>query len=183
MPGALRFYAIGLVPITVARLYVNLCVAHENTATGARGAAVSVVVNAVAALALTGPLPDAALWAPLLAAQHALVVADLGYAGLALASTIAASANALYVGIAAHARYGAVVGARDLLGWLRIAISSAAMSGVLYGLARIWPLPEQASIAGLLALAAHVALGAIAFAGGMAALGAPELRGLLARAR
>ena len=54
---ALLYYALGLVPIALARIYVNLCVAHENTRTGAHAAIVSLVVNVVGALVLVGPLP------------------------------------------------------------------------------------------------------------------------------
>ena len=104
---ALLYYTLGLVPISLARIYVNLCVAHENTRTGAHAAVVSLIVNVVGALALVGPLPYGTLWAGLVDAQHACVIADFGFLGLALATTLAAAANAIYVMIAAHARYGA----------------------------------------------------------------------------
>ena len=90
---ALLFYSLGLVPITIARIYVNLCTAHEDTRTPARAAAVSFAVNVVASLALVGPLPAGPLPGPILALQHAGSVADLGYTGLALAVSLASLAN------------------------------------------------------------------------------------------
>jgi len=181
---ALLCYAIGLVPITVSRICVQLCFSHENTRTPARAAAVSLTVNVVAALALIGPLPDGVLPAGLVGLQHALVVADLGYAGLALATSIAAAANALYLAAYCRARYGVFVPRRDADRWLRIAGASAAMGAALAGLSQVLPLPRQASAAGLALLAVHVAGGAGAYFAALGLLRSPDLaafRALLRR--
>src|SRR5262249_45680851 len=40
---SLFWYTLGLVPISLARIFVNFCVAHEDTRTGAQAAVVSLV--------------------------------------------------------------------------------------------------------------------------------------------
>jgi putative peptidoglycan lipid II flippase len=182
---ALLCYALGLVPITVSRMFVNLCVAHENTETGARAAVLSLVVNLLASLALIGPLPQAGLpeaFSGLVAIQHQMVLADLGYAGLALASSIAAAANALYVASSTRARHGQVLEHGSWRAWLRPGIASAAMAAVALGLARALPFPPAASPRALVLLALYVTAGGATYVAVLAALHAPEvrvLRGLL----
>jgi putative peptidoglycan lipid II flippase len=180
---ALLCYALGLVPITVSRMFVNLCVAHENTRTGARAAVVSLTVNVLASLALVGPLPGEALprWLdPAIALQHRLVLFDLGYAGLALASSIAAAANAAYVATSAHARHGPVLPSRAWLGWLRTLVASAVLGAVGLALAHVVRFPEVASARALAVLAIYVGGAAVAYVAVLALLGAPETRLLLA---
>jgi putative peptidoglycan lipid II flippase len=174
---ALEWYALGLVPITAARILTQLCVANENTASPARAAAVSVAVNLVAAAALIGPLPDGALPAPLLAAQRALVVADLGYAGLAAAASIASLANAVWIALEARGLYGALLAGPELGRALRLVGATAVMAVAL--LAAL-PFAPGGAIVRLTAL---VALGAAVYLGALAALGSPELRELAALAR
>jgi putative peptidoglycan lipid II flippase len=186
---ALLCYAVGLVPITVSRMFVNLCVAHENTRTGARAALLSLAVNVLASIALVGPLPAAGLpeWlAGAVAFQHRMVLADLGYAGLALAASIAATANALYVAASARAQHGPVLGRRAWLAWLRPAVASAAMAAVGLGLAHSVPFPAVASVRALAILALYVAAAGATYVAVLALLGAPEARlltGLTARLR
>ena len=177
--AALLLYALGLVPIAISRIYVNLCVAHENTSTGARAAVVSLIVNALASLALIGPLPAGSLPASMIAWQHALVVADLGYAGLALASSLAALANAIYVVVAAHLRYGAQVGWGELGRWARLLAATALMSAVVGALLRLAPDDAlAASPIGLTFLALCVLAGAVTYALALYALRSPELAAL-----
>ena len=153
---ALWFYALGLVPIAVTRTYVNMCIAHQDTATPARGAVVSLVTNAAASLALIGPLPAGRLPEWLVSLQHAGVMADLGFVGLALASTLGALANAVYVMAIAGWRYGALLDARRLAGWWRLIAASGVLALALLAL-RAWaPVPLEASLAGLALLALHV---------------------------
>ncbi len=171
---AVLYYAIGLVPIALARIYVNLCVAHENTRTGAHAAVVSLIVNVVGALVLIGPLPYGTLWDSVVDAQRACVVADFGFLGLALATTLAAAANAFYVMVAAHVRYGATLPARDWLGHLRLLGATGVLAGgVEIGL---WlsPAPEQASLAGVVRLAGLIGIGGFAYLGGLWLFRAPE---------
>jgi putative peptidoglycan lipid II flippase len=180
---ALLFYALGLVPISVARLWVGLCVAHENTATPARGAVVALVVNLLAALVLIGPLPAEGLPAPLRDLQHRLVLADLGYAGLALAASVASLANALYLWSAARSRYGALL-APDVAGRAaRLLAATAVLCGVVTGGQTLVPVPQGASPLGFGLLGMHVALGALAYGATLRALRSPDLESLLALGR
>jgi putative peptidoglycan lipid II flippase len=176
---ALLCYALGLVPITVSRMFVNLCVAHENTRTGARAAVLSLVVNVLASLALIGPIPHGVLpgWLEgLVAFQHRISMADLGYAGLALASSIAAAANAAYVAASARAQHGRVLAPRAWLAWLRPGVASLVMIAVGLGLARAMPFPNSASARALGLLVLYVGGAGAAYLAVMALLGAPETR-------
>jgi putative peptidoglycan lipid II flippase len=175
---ALLYYALGLVPIAIARVCVMLSVAHEDTRVPARGAVVSVVAHAVAALALVGPLPAGALPGPLLAGQHALAVVDMGYAGLALAATLGSLVNALYLWLALRRRHGPLVRVRDVARFARIALAVAALAAVVQLSTWLLPVPPAASLAALLLLALHIALGVLAYGAALAALGTPEFRAL-----
>ncbi len=156
---ALLYYALGLAPIALTRIYVNLCIAHENTATAARGALVSLLVNALASLALIGPLPAGQLPGWFLAAQHQLVVADLGFIGLACAATLGATANCAYVMASARRRYGRLLQGADLAGWGRSLAGAAVLVGLLGVLDAVVPVPGEASVRSLATLLLHVGLG------------------------
>jgi len=181
---ALLYYTLGLVPISLARIYVNLCVAHENTRTGAHAAVVSLVVNVVGALVLVGPLPYGTFADSVIDLQRACVIADFGFLGLALATTLAAAANAAYVMIEARLRYGAHLETRDWIGYLRLLGATGLMCGVVGVTDALAPLPERASVAGALHLFALIGAGGLAYLGGLFLFGAPEfalVRGLLRR--
>lgn len=175
---ALLWSALGLVPIALARVYVNLCVAHEDTATGARGAVVGLFTNVLASLLLVGPIPAGGLPGSVIALQHRWFVADFGFAGLALASSLAAVANALYVMAAVRIRYGRVLRVADWLGWGRIGLASAGMGIALGVLDLVAPVPLQSSLVSVLSLVSHVLGGAAVFAVGLLVLGSPEIRAL-----
>ncbi len=180
---ALLFYSFGLVPITASRICVQLCFSHENTRAPARAAGVSLVVNAVAALALIGPLPADVLPGALVALQHGMVVAEMGYAGLALATSIAAAANALFLVAFCRTHYGVFRPAADAGRWLRVALAGAAMTGALSGLASVLPPMRGASLVGLASLALQVAAGAAVYFASLALLRSPEIRAFRALAR
>ena len=179
---ALVLYALGLIPVGIARIAVGLCIAHQNTRTPARAAVVGLVTNVVASLALIGPLPSGSLPGPLIEAQRALVVADLGFVGLALATSIASLANAVYMLAAARRHYGRL--ASGLGG--RIAPLTAAagtLAGALVALDLVWPVPRSASVSGASVLFAHVALGAGVYLTCLKLLRSPDLATLLATLR
>jgi putative peptidoglycan lipid II flippase len=176
---ALLCYALGLVPITMSRIVVQLCVANENTRTPAWAAAVGLTVNVIAALALIAPLDPATLPSgfgqALVAFQRSIDVAHFGYAGLALATSIAALANLVYLLAAARHRYGALLRAGDWLDYGRLALASLGMgAAVWFGLSRL-PVPAQATPLALALLAAHVAFGVLVYLGLLALLRSPEL--------
>lgn len=170
--GALLWYAIGIVPIAVARVVVMLSVAHENTRVPAQGAVVGVVVHLLACLALIGPLPAGSLPGPVLALQGAVGIAALGYPGLALAASIASLANATYVWIAVRVRYGRLVLPEFAGRAVRLVLASAVMAAAVLGLERLLPARGVAS------LLAHVAVGASVYVAVLAALRSPELSAL-----
>ena len=177
--GALLYYALGLVPITISRIYVNLCMSHENTRTPARAAVVSLGVNILASLALIGPLPQGPLPDAFVALQRAWGVADMGFAGLALATSIAALANAIYLAVASHRLYGGQLGSGQLGRWLRLAAAAVVLAGALWGLDQLAPVPRAASGKGLALLALHVAVGAGVYLAALLALRSPDATALL----
>lgn len=181
---ALFYYALGLVPIALARIYVNLCVAHENTRTGAHAAVVSLAVNVIGALVLVGPLPYGTLWDGVVDLQRACVVADLGFLGLALATTVAAAANALYVMTAAHLRYGASLALRDWIGHLRLLGATGSLCAAVGVGQWFAPPADHASLLAALELLGLIGLGGFAYLGGLWLFGANEfqlVRGLTRR--
>ncbi len=181
---ALLYYTLGLVPIALARIYVNLCVAHENTRTGAHAAVLSLIVNVLGALVLVGPLPYGTLWDGVVEAQRACVVADFGFLGLALATTLAAAANAAYVMIASRVRYGATLPARAWLDYLRLLGATAVLCAAVAPALWLFPRREQASLQAALELFGLIGLGVGAYLGGLWALRAKEfalVRGLARR--
>ncbi|MFI5316387.1 MAG: murein biosynthesis integral membrane protein MurJ [Myxococcota bacterium] len=169
---ALLYYGIGLVPIGLARIWVNLCIAHHDTRTGAQAAVVSLAVNVAAALTCVGPLPSGVLpdWAIRL--QHSLVLADFGYLGVALATSLAAVANAAYVIAVSRARHGAHVHARDWAGYLRLVAATVLLAAVLA--AGEWLAPAQASVAAAVRLALLITVGGVVYLAGLWLFRAPE---------
>jgi putative peptidoglycan lipid II flippase len=180
---ALLYYGLGLVPIGLARIWVNLCIAHHDTRTGAQAAIVSLAVNVVAALTCVGPLPAGVLPDWVVAAQHRLVVVDLGYLGVAFATSAAAAANAAYVIAVSRLRYGAHVHTSDWLGYLRLVAATALLAAVL--LAGEWLAPARASVAAAVRLALLISAGGLVYLAGLWLFRAPEfalVRGVLRRA-
>jgi putative peptidoglycan lipid II flippase len=177
---ALCFYALGLVPITVSRTYVNLCMAHEDTRTPAQAAVVSLVANVLFSLALIGPLPSGPLPEWIVAFQNAWVVADLGYPGLALSSSLASLANALYLILVSHRRHGGMLARSDGVRWLRLGAAGVALVAALWGLGGLVPLPRAASAYGLALLTLNVVSGALVYLLALWLGRSPELHTLLA---
>jgi putative peptidoglycan lipid II flippase len=175
---ALLCYALGLVPIAVARIYTGLCLAHENTRTPARAALVSVVCNLLFSLALIGPLPAGALPFGLPRAQHALAFFDLGFAGLALAASLASLANAAWVASAAHRRYGRVLGPGTLARTARLVGASAGLAAALVACGALLPIGERGTLRGGALLLLHVSVGAAVYALALRALRSPEVAAL-----
>jgi putative peptidoglycan lipid II flippase len=175
---ALFLYALGLVPITVSRICVGLCFAHENARSPARATLVAFGVHLVAALALIGPLPEGRLPAGLVHLQHGLVLADLGYAGLAAAASIAAVANALYLLAFVQRRYGPLLGRQEAIGVLRLILGCVALGVAVEVSRRAMPSPTGATLQGAAVLALQVGFGVAAYGGILALLRSPELRAL-----
>jgi len=180
---SLLYYGLGLVPIGLARIWVNLCIAHHDTRTGAQAAVVSLLVNVIAALTCVGPLPAGVLpeWA--VAAQHRCVIVDLGWLGVAFATSAAAAANAGYVIAVSRLRYGAHVHASDWAGYLRLVAATSLMSLVLWAGGAL--APARASVAAAIRLTLLISAGGLVYLAGLWLFGAPEfalVRGVLRRA-
>jgi len=169
---SLLYYALGLVPIGLVRVWVNVSIAHHDTRTGAQAAVVSLVVNVLAALTFIGPLPGGVLpdWATEL--QHRCVVADFGFLGVALATTLAAIANAGYVIARTRIHYGAHVHLRDWLGYTRLVAATALLCAVVLAGAPL--VPDTASLATALRLSLVIGAGGLAYLGGLWLFRAPE---------
>ncbi len=179
---ALLYYALGLVPIGLARIWVNLCIAHHDTRTGAQAAVVSLAVNVVAALTCVGPLPAGVLPDWVLEWQHRAVIADFGYLGVALATSLAAAANAGYVIALSRVRHGAHLHSRDFAGYARLVGATGLLCAVLVAGAEL--VPSQASAGAALRLALLITAASLVYLAGLWLFGAPEfalVRGLLRR--
>ncbi len=172
---ALLCYAIGLPAITTSRILAQLCFAHENTRSPANAALVSLGANLLAAVALAGPLPREGVPDALVFLQHRMVVFDLGYAGLALATSLAAFANAGYLFAACTRRYGPLLGRGDGSRFAAIALATVALSGALLLLLRVVPPPAAGRLTGLAALALYVGGGAAVYLMALALFRSPDL--------
>ncbi|MEE8557971.1 MAG: murein biosynthesis integral membrane protein MurJ [Myxococcota bacterium] len=175
---ALGFFALGLVPITVSRICVALCFAHEEARLPARAAVIGFLVHLITALALIGPLPEGVLPASLIRFQHALVLVDLGYAGLAAAASVAALVNALYLLWVVGRRFGPLLGAADALGVLRLGAGCAVLALGVFGARWLLPAQVEAGIRGLAMLSTFVLAGTASYVAALVVLGSPELRSL-----
>jgi len=169
---SLLYYSLGLVPIGLVRVWVNMSIAHHDTRTGAQAAGVSLLVNVLAALSLVGPLPAGVLpdWA--IDLQHRCVLADFGFLGVAVATTLAACANAAYVILRTRLLYGAHVHVRDWLGYSRLLAATALMCAVVLAGAPF--VPGTASFATALRLALVISGGGLSYLAGLWAFRAPE---------
>ena len=122
-------------------MYTQICVANQNTKTPARAALVSLLVNLLAALALTAPLAAELLpgewFGRAFAALHrALSLSDWGYAGLAAATSIAAFANAGFLMARARSLYGRLL---DAATWRAFGGKSRACAPTPPRPTRVWP--------------------------------------------
>ncbi len=92
---ALRAYAIGLWSVSMARLVVPAFYALGDTKVPVKCAAIAFVANMLASLALMGPVPaeGGEAVAAIARVTEALGIVDLRHAGLALATSIAATVN------------------------------------------------------------------------------------------
>jgi putative peptidoglycan lipid II flippase len=179
---ALRAYAVGLWPLSVARVVVPAFYALRDVRAPVRAAGAALLANALTGLALIGPVPQQqASWlaAAIAHAATALRTADLGHAGLALAASIAAVVNVACL-IAPLARHLGAFDLRPLLAALRRSLIAALPMAVLVSAAagRIdWTGPAHPAVKAAW-LAATIAVGVLAFGGTALAIGGPEIDGL-----
>jgi len=156
--AALWGYAVGLVAVATVRVVAPAFFALRDTATPVRVAAIAMLVNIVACLALRSAL---------------------GNAGIALANSIAATANAALLLILFRRRVGALH-LRELAASLaRIIVASAIMGWVVDALRQtVWYGGAGGNLLDLGKLLAVVTVGALTYVAALAAMRAPEIREL-----
>lgn len=184
---ALQAYAVGLWPLSVARVIVPAFYAMHDVRTPVLAAAVAFVANAAASLALLGavPEPQAVGFAGAIArAAAALRVADLGCAGIALAASLAAAVNVSCLIVPLGRRLGGLDSRSFAAAFARSLAAALPMTALIYAAAARVDWTAPAGGAGNAAwLAATIAAGLFAYAAAAWLLGGPEVaavRALLA---
>ena len=117
---ALYFFAAGIVPVALSRIFVSVFYSLKDTKTPVVVAVICVFVNLIGCKLLMGPL---------------------GHGGLALATTIAATANVILLASVLSLRRGVVDVISVALAGVRPIIAALVMGGVLYGVLNLvgWP--------------------------------------------
>jgi len=127
---ALVAFSVGLWSVSMVRLVVPAFYALNDTATPVKSAAVAFVANCLFSLMFMGPVAatgesraaDAIAWIT----QHSTLF-DLRHAGLAFATSLSATVNLLFLGLALRRRLGGLGLGRVLPSLLRSAAASLAM--------------------------------------------------------
>jgi putative peptidoglycan lipid II flippase len=177
--SALRAYALGLWPLAVVRVVVPVFYAVRDVRTPVWAAGAALVASALASLALVGTLPPdqgSSLAAGFARASAALHVADLGHVGLALAASLAALVNLLWL-IGPLARRLDGLDVRSLAAALLRSVAAAAPMTVLvyFAAARVdWTAAGDALVK-VFWLGAIIAAGLLAFAAAALLVGGPEV--------
>jgi putative peptidoglycan lipid II flippase len=184
---ALRAFAVGLWPVSMARLVVPAFYALEDTRTPVITAAVSFAVNCACCLLLMGPAAssgDSRLADAIAALTRTLSVVDLRHAGLALSTSVAASVNLLVLLWVLRRRFGALGGGRILASFLRALGASLAMAPVVRYIAGLttWSDPGH-TVVHAAVLTGAIAAGGLVFTVVALALGGDEVRALTASVR
>lgn len=117
---ALYFFAAGIVPVALSRIFVSVYYSLKDTKTPVVVAVVCVLVNLIGCMLLMGPL---------------------GHGGLALATTLAATANFILLAAILKFRLTAVDFLSVASAVVRPVIAAVIMGVVLYGFLRLtgWP--------------------------------------------
>ncbi len=175
--SALQFYAIGLWSVAATRLLAPAFYALGEPRTPVRVAALAVVVNVLASVVLMGPVDDDKSPAWLVAAINSLSIADLDHAGLALATSIAGTVNALVLAAGLAARLPGHFDWRGTLGSIARSLAAALPMGVaVYAASQLFQPWFAASLAWRIgALTAVIAVGISVFAAGCLVIGGPDV--------
>jgi putative peptidoglycan lipid II flippase len=115
---ALVFHAVGLFPIGLSRVQNQVFYAHKDLKTPTIVSAVVMVVNIVLCVALAEPLRQG---------------------GIALAGSVASGVNAVVFAVILHHRLGTSDWRATLARLGRVALATAAMTGLLLGWEALWP--------------------------------------------
>ncbi|MDP6409859.1 MAG: murein biosynthesis integral membrane protein MurJ [Planctomycetota bacterium] len=157
---ALKFHALGLLPIAVARVTQQVLFARKDQRRPAAVAALAVAANVALCFALSAT--------------------DLRHGGIALAGSLSAGLQALLLALIVRRDLGPLGGGAILGRVLRQALAAAAMVAALAALAGVWSPPDtRAALAGWVAFSC--AAGAAVYLATAALLGAGELGKLRGR--
>jgi putative peptidoglycan lipid II flippase len=155
---ALIYYSIGLCAFSAVRVAVNVLYAFQDTVTPMRLSVLGLVANMVFAVALMGPM------------RHG---------GLALATTLASFFHLALLGVCLRRRLGSLAGRAILVSFMKTALASLAMGGLVLVLARWLPLVGDHPLrVRVVSLALCVFAGAAVFAAAAWLLKSPELTAL-----
>lgn len=108
---ALYYYAIGMVPVSIARILASVFYSLKDTATPVWAAVVTFVFNVIFCFALVGPL---------------------GHGGLALATSLSSIINVILLFVILRVRFGRFGGRAILSSSLKSAAASILMGAVTY---------------------------------------------------
>ncbi len=175
---ALLAFAVGLWPVSIVRLVVPAFYALSDTATPVKTAAVAFVANVTFSLLFMGQVTATgesrvgdviALFT-----QHCTMF-DLRHSGLALATSLAACVNLVFLLVALRRRLGDLGLAAVLPSFLRSSLASAAMiPPVLWVSGWIdWSQPDSLLLR-IATLAASIAIGGITYVAAALLLGGDE---------
>ncbi len=180
---ALRAYVPGLLGVASVRVLSSAFYALEKPRIPVRTAILALFINATCDLALMGPTdPNAGWWGAhwVAAAGDALRVADLRHAGLALATGLAASVNAVVLLVLLGRELPRLPLRPLLMGMARPAAAAAVMALVIEGLGGVL----AAAPGGVwLRLPLQVLAGAGVYVGVVRMLGSREINELLSLAQ
>jgi putative peptidoglycan lipid II flippase len=179
---ALCAFAVGLWPVSLVRLVVPAFYALEDTRTPVVAAALAFVMNCACSVLLMGPVAlsgGSRLADAIAALTQTLSVSDLRHAGLALATSIAASVNLLLLLWVLRRRLGMLGERGVLLSFVRSLVASLAMVPVVRSIAGLttWSAPGH-TVAHAAVLAAAISAGVLVFALVTLALGGGEVQAL-----
>jgi putative peptidoglycan lipid II flippase len=184
---ALCAFAIGLWPVSMARLVVPAFYALGDTRTPVITAAVAFIVNCACCLLLMGPVAssgDSRLADAIAALTLTFSVVDLRHTGLALSTSVAASVNLFVLSWLLRRRLGALGGGRILASFFRALAASLAMVPIVRYIAGLttWSDPGH-TVVHAAVLTAAIAAGGLVFTVLALALGGDEVRALIALVR
>ncbi len=179
---ALQAYAVGLWPLSVARVVVPAFYALRDVRTPVLAAVAALIANAVTSLALLGTVSvQQASWlaGAIAQAAAALHTADRGHTGLALAASVAAAVNAACLIAPLRRRLGGFDLRPLLASFLRSLLAAVPMAVLVYAAAgrMDWTAPGHGALKAVW-LAVTIAGGLVAFAGAALAVGGSEVEGV-----
>lgn len=161
---ALRAYALGLWPVAAVRLLAPGFYALGDARTPVYVALIAVLTNVVAGVALMGPVAPGSSPTVITALINRVAIADLDHAGLALATSFAATVNALGLGVLMTRRLGVLDRAAVFGSLLRSIIAAVPMGIAVYAVSAALAGPTAGLAERVVGLGLAIALGIVIYA-------------------